>query len=320
MKALVTGGAGFIGSHVVDGLLSEGHSVLVLDDFSSGRQDNLKAALTVSGDRLEIAKADISSAEAMKIFKNFRPDACFHLAAQINVRRSVTEPVFDSQINVAATVNMLEAARESKTSAFIFSSTGGAIYGEQDSFPASEDHATKPESPYGVSKRAAELYIEYFARKFGVTGVALRYSNVYGPRQNAKGEAGVVAIFCEKALAGQPLRVNGDGLQTRDYVFVKDVARANLLAFNAVLSGKLKGFNVFNVGTAREKSVVDLVNQLRAVASDRKFDCHHGPELPGEQRRSVIDPAAIQEQLGWSPQTSFESGVELTWKSFQVRS
>lgn len=317
MKCVVTGGAGFIGSHVVDALTARGDSVLIIDDFSTGSDGNLTGAKN-SGAELSVARCDLCSKEAFDALVEFKPDAVFHLAAQINVRKSVEAPAFDAEKNVCGTVNMLEAARVSGCKKFLFSSTGGAIYGEQDVFPAPEDHPVHAESPYGISKRAAELYLEYYARVFDSSATSLRFSNVYGPRQNPKGEAGVVAIFSERLFAGEALTVFGDGEQTRDFVFVGDVVDAVLAAAD---SAGEAGFRVFNVGTGRETSVLDVVAGMRKAwdAMDKPeadIVVEHAPERPGEQRRSVIDHSKLTRELGWRPKVDLESGLEQTLKSY----
>ncbi len=318
MKSIVTGGAGFIGSTIVDALLERGDEVLIVDDFSTGRDSNLDNAKKDYGSKLTIVKKDICELSLMEDFEAFKPDVVFHTAAQINVRKSVAEPGFDAEKNVAGTVNILEAARRGGAKRFVFSSTGGAIYGEQESFPASEEHPNKPESQYGVGKRAAELYLELYARKFDMTVVSLRYSNVFGPRQNAKGEAGVVAIFTDKLVEEQSLKVNGDGKQTRDFVYVGDVTAANLAVSGLDRPGEL---SVYNVGRGVEISVLDVVNAFKKVwpehcgskCPDVKFE--NGPALPGEQMRSVIDSGRLQKEFGWSAPVDLEQGLVHTIKS-----
>ncbi|HQH28206.1 MAG TPA: GDP-mannose 4,6-dehydratase, partial [Oligoflexia bacterium] len=251
---------------------------------------------------------------------DFKPEVVFHLAAQMNVRRSVEAPVFDTHENVVGTVNMVEAAR-CAGSRFVFSSTGGAIYGEQDLFPADETHAIRPKCPYGVSKRAAELYLEYYGREYAMVCTALRFGNVYGPRQNPFGEAGVVAIFAKKALRGEILRINGDGKQTRDFVHVQDVVRACMAA---AVERQDAGFDVFNVGTGRECSVNDIVAGFRAVwpqvaaeGAVQSFAVEHGPALAGEQMRSVIDAAKLSKRFGWQARVRLEEGLLQTILSFR---
>ncbi|MCB0359854.1 MAG: NAD-dependent epimerase/dehydratase family protein [Bdellovibrionales bacterium] len=319
MRAVVTGGAGFIGSHIVDALSRNSTELLVVDDFSTGTEANLAGAAK-RAEVLEIVRTDICSNEAAQAIAEFKPDVVFHTAAQINVRRSVAEPVYDSEKNISGTVNVLAAALDGGARSVVFSSTGGAIYGEQDVFPAPEDHPARAESPYGVSKRAAELYLEYFARAYSMTTVSLRYSNVYGPRQNPKGEAGVVAIFTNRLIAGEPFKVNGDGEQTRDFVFVGDVVQANLLAATKI---DQPGFSVYNVGTGVETSVNEVVlgfrdvwSAIRGDAAGDAIEVVNGPELPGEQRRSVIDAGKIASKLGWKVSVDLRAGLEETVRSF----
>ena len=331
---IVTGGAGFIGSHLVDGLLQEGCRVIVIDDFSTGKDKNLQQSVEKFGDNLTVVKADVVSSEAYRAVVESKPVAIFHQAAQMNVRRSVAEPMFDAEKNVLGTVNMLEAARVAGTKRFFFASTGGAIYGEQEEFPASENHPSRPECPYGVSKNCGENYLEYYSRSAGMQCTALRYANVYGPRQSPKGEAGVVAIFSERILRNESLQVNGDGLQTRDYVFVRDVVSANLGLFaQSFLSASTQGstsafepgFFTYNVGTGVESTVLDLVNCLKVaypeIAKEKGFRAeeivyHHSTALPGEQRRSVINNAKLSKQIGWSPTVKLQQGLYETLKSF----
>ncbi len=320
MKTVVTGGAGFIGSHLVDELLRGENEVLVLDDFSTGQEHNLTAAKK-HGKALEIGRVDICSSSAAAAIAKYKPDVVFHLAAQMNVRRSVTEPVFDSNVNVLGTVNLLEASRLSGIKKFIFASSGGAIYGEQERFPASETHPTKPESAYGVSKLCAENYLSYFSKIYKFSAVALRFGNVYGPRQNSKGEAGVVSIFIERMLSGEPIRINGDGKQTRDFVYVADVVKANKAVFERQSPNR---FSVYNVGTGKESSVLELAEILRTIADGPEakrmisggLKTEFGSALPGEQRRSVIDCSQLKTDHGWSASVGFQDGVSETFQSF----
>lgn len=308
MRALVTGGAGFIGSNLVDALLARGAEVLVIDDFSTGREDNLTTAKKVGDKRLTVLRLDICSPDAHKAVQDFKPETVFHQAAQMNVRKSVAEPLFDADKNVLGTINMLDAARLAGVKTFMFASTGGAIYGEQETFPATESHRVRPESPYGVSKRCGELYMEYFSRTYGFRAVAMRYANVYGPRQHPKGEAGVVAIFSMRIRDGETLRVNGDGKQTRDFVFIGDVVNANMLALEKAPTG----FSFFNVGTGIETDILQLV---AAFPGGDKIKVEHGPGLAGEQMRSVIDYSKATRELGWKPQVKLAEGLRETLKS-----
>ena len=305
MNILVTGGAGFIGSHVVDHALKAGHEVLVLDDLSSGRRDNLDP-------RARLHVFDVRSREAAELIESERPDALFHLAAQMDVRRSCADPRFDADVNIAGFINLLEASVRSGVRRVVFSSTGGAIYGEQDFFPADETHPTRPCSPYGVSKAASELYLGYYRAQYGLSYAALRYANVYGPRQNPHGEAGVVAIFCDRLLSGRECVIYGDGGQTRDFVFVGDVARANLLALTSDYVGAL------NIGTGVETDVNTLQAAL-AKAAGVNSPARHEPPKPGEQRRSVITPARARQILGFTPEVALEQGLGETMAFFKAR-
>jgi UDP-glucose 4-epimerase len=305
MKIMVTGGAGFIGSHVCDLLLSRGHDVLVIDDLSSGSRENLDP-------RAKLFQLDIRSTQAASLVEKERPQALIHLAAQMDVRRSVADPRFDADVNVGGFLNMLEASVKAGVRRAIFSSTGGAIYGEQEKFPATESHPTRPCSPYGVSKAAGELYLGFYRQQYGLSYAALRYANVYGPRQNPHGEAGVVAIFCDRMLKGEPCTIFGDGEQTRDFVYVSDVARANLLA----LEGDYVG--AANIGTGRETDVNALYRQLASAARIER-PAVHAPAKPGEQRRSVISPALAESVLGWKPEMALADGLGRTVRFFQER-
>lgn len=303
MKVLVTGGAGFIGSHVCDVFLRAGHEVVALDDLSSGRRENLDG-------RVRLVVADIRSPEAAELIRRERPEVLCHLAAQMDVRRSVEDPRHDADVNVVGMLNLLEAARTSGVRKVLFSSTGGAIYGEQERFPAPESHPTRPVSPYGVSKAAGELYLGYYQAQYGLSYVALRYANVYGPRQNPHGEAGVVAIFSQRLLAGRECTIYGDGGQTRDFVYVEDVARANLLAWEKEYAGPL------NVGTGVETDINRLY-ALLAEAAGVPRPAQHAPGKPGEQRRSCVDNARAREVLGWEPSLPLAEGLRRTVEYFR---
>ena len=298
MRAIVTGGAGFIGSHVVEALLARGDEVTVVDDFSNGRRENVP-------DGVRIVEEDIRQG-LHDVFADVRPEVCFHLAAQVDVRVSVDRPNLDASVNVLGTIEVLEAAREHETQV-VFSSTGGAIYGECDG-PAPETSERRPLAPYGVSKLAGEEYLAAFNRLYGTRHVALRYGNVYGPRQDPHGEAGVVAIFFGKLADGEAPRIFGDGSQTRDYVYAGDVARATLAA-----AGQDGG--VFNVGTGQETSVVELYDACRRVAGS-ELDAEPAPARLGELQRSVLDVSLAERELGWQPEVSLEEGLRLTWESF----
>jgi UDP-glucose 4-epimerase len=306
VRALVTGGAGFIGSNLVDALLARGDEVTVIDDISTGKRENLEQALA-GGAKLH--EADIRDAEAVKqIVADANPDAIFHMAAQIDVRKSAADPANDARINVEGTINMLQAARVAGVGRFVNTSTGGAIYGEGQQIPAPESHPNAPEAPYGQSKYAAEGYCDLFVRLFGLSTVSLRYGNVYGPRQDPLGEAGVVAIFCGKLRAGERPVVFGDGLQTRDYVHVDDVVSANLAAAESDASGPI------NIGTGVETNVLQLVEALAPHAT-ADFTPDHQPERSGEVRRIAIDPARARETLDWEPRVELADGIERTLAS-----
>jgi UDP-glucose 4-epimerase len=305
MRVLVTGGAGFIGSHVCDELLAHGHEVLALDNLSSGRRENLDP-------RVPLTVADIRSPEAAGLVERARPEAICHLAAQIDVRRSVADPRLDADCNISGLLNLLEAARKSGVKKVVFSSTGGAIYGEQDVHPAPETHPQRPLSPYGCSKAAGEIYLTYYRLQYGLPYVALRYANVYGPRQNPHGEAGVVAIFSELLLAGAPCNIYGSGRQRRDFVFVADVARANRLALAAEYCGPL------NIGTGRETDIV-TVHRLLAELAGVGAAPRHLAAKPGEQQRSSIDASLAAQVLGWQPGVPLREGLEATLEFFRQR-
>jgi len=312
-RALVTGGAGFIGSHVADLYLEQGYEVTVLDNFASGRRENVPA-------RAKLVELDLTSADAARVVRDGRFDVISHLGAQIDVRKSVADPTFDATVNIVGTVNLVEAVRASGyATRFIFSSTGGALYGDFVTPPNVEDYPKDPESPYGIAKLSAELYLAYYARLHRIDTVALRYANVYGPRQDPHGEAGVVAIFCNRILTGQPLTVFGDGSQTRDYVFVKDVARANLAAATKDLPapGRLDARG-FNIGTGIETSVVELAKALQKSAGSN-VPLSFAPARPGEQQRSAVSIEKAERVLGWKPQVTLHDGLEQTFTFFAER-
>ncbi len=303
MRIMVTGGAGFIGSLVAQAYVDAGHEVLVLDNLSSGKKENVpEGAKFVFG--------EIQSDTAAEAIRTFRPDVVNHLAAQINVRKSVEDPVYDAQVNILGSVNLLEAARKNGVRKFIFSSSGGAGYGEQDYFPADEKHPLRPLSPYGVAKVAVENYMHYYKVQYRLEYTALRYANVYGPRQDPFGEAGVVAIFCTRLIKGQTAIINGDGGQTRDYVYVGDVVRANVEALT-----RGDGLSI-NIGTALETDVNELFRKIRDLSGSAQEEIH-GPGMPGEQRRSVIDNRLAYDELGWYPNMLLDDGLSLTLAHFR---
>ena len=304
MRILVTGGAGFIGSHIVDAYLSLGHSVTIIDNLSTGRRENINSKAT-------LCELDIRDAAAIQaVFLDNKFDLVNHHAAQMDVRRSVDDPSFDASVNIVGVLNLLECCVRSGVARFIFASSGGAIYGEQDYFPADELHPTRPISPYGVAKLSTEQYLYYYRMVHGMSSVSLRYANVYGPRQNPEGEAGVVAIFTRKMLNKENPIINGDGKQTRDYVYVGDVVAANTLALN------FTGSDIFNVGTSRESDVNQLFDYLKRATAAPCED-RHGPAKKGEQLRSVLSYEKIARSLNWHPQVDLEQGLKQTVQWFR---
>jgi UDP-glucose 4-epimerase len=302
MECLVTGGAGFIGSNVVDALIARGDHVTIVDNLSSGRTSNVEQALRAGA---EMRVTDVTDSEALtEVFANAKPEVVFHLAAQIDVRRSVEHPEIDATTNVLGTIRVLEAARTSGARRVVNTSTGGGLYGEADLLPTPEDYQIRPLAPYGQSKYAAEGYCELYARLHGLSTVSLRYGNVYGPRQDIHGEAGVVAIFCGQLLEGRRPTVFGDGEQTRDWVDVSDVAKANLLAAETDLTGAI------NIGHGQETSVLELIEALND-ASDRGSlkEPEFAPARPGEVRRSCLDVSRARHELGWTARAQLRDGL-----------
>lgn len=305
MKVLVTGGAGFIGSHVCDEFIANGHKVLALDNLSSGKRENLHKDVALH-------VLDIRSPDAARLIESECPDVICHLAAQMDVRRSVEDPAFDAECNILGMLNLLEASRKVGVKCILFSSTGGAIYGEQDVFPAPETHPTRPVSPYGVSKASGELYLGYYRAQYGLRYVALRYANVYGPRQNPHGEAGVVAIFSQRLVGGKPCTIFGEGKQSRDFVYGKDVARANYLAFKSDFVGAV------NIGTGIETDINTLYGHLADAAGSTQ-KAIHAPGKPGEQLRSCIDNSLAKKVLGWEPTVQLKDGLRQTMEFFRAQ-
>jgi UDP-glucose 4-epimerase len=315
-RVLVTGGAGFIGSHVADRFLAEGHTVTIIDNLSSGRRENLPT-------RASFHELDVRSPEAAELVRTGGFDVITHLAAQIDVRKSVDDPVLDAEINIVGSLNLLEAVRAGgrmPTTRVVFTSTGGAIYGDAAIPPHTEEVPKEPDSPYAIAKHSVEQYLSYYGRIHGLRAVSVRFSNVYGPRQDPHGEAGVVAIFCGRVLAGVPLTVFGDGNQTRDYVYVGDVAEAMLRAAE-YHPPKSAGMNAraFNIGTGVPTSVVDLASALMEAAG-RSVPVEFAPARPGELQESslTIDKAAAE--LGWRPSVSLVQGLANTfaWSAQQA--
>ena len=303
MRILVTGGAGFIGSHTVDALVASGAGeVSVLDDLSFGKRNQVNAKAT-------LYQTDLRDAAAVSsVIENVRPEIIFHFAASKDVRRSVAFPANDAQVNLVGFLNLMESARRHKLRRVIFSSTGGAIYGEQNELPSTEDHPSRPVSPYGVAKLATEAYLFFYKAEYGIDYLTLRFGNVYGPRQDPHGEAGVVAIFCGRILDGKPVTIYGDGRQTRDYVYVGDVVRAAVAAGRSNRSGI-----ALNIGTGVETNVNDLYSMLARIAHF-PIPAEHAAARPGEQKRSVISPARAERELGWRPEKKLVDGLEETFK------
>ncbi|MDP9437787.1 MAG: SDR family oxidoreductase [Actinomycetota bacterium] len=302
MRVLLTGGAGFIGSHVADHLLSRGHEVAIVDNLSSGRMANVP-------EDAYFYELDVRTG-CEEAFRRFRPEVLCHQAAQISVRHSVATPDFDADVNVIGTLKLLENCVRHDVRKVVFASSGGATYGEQEEFPAPESHPQYPVSPYGVSKLAAERYLHFYHHQYGLPYVALRYANVYGPRQDPHGEAGVVAIFCGNLTVGEPSTINGTGEQTRDYVYVSDVARANVMA----LEGDAPS-GAYNVGTGLETNVNKLYESLRGI-SGKDLPPEYGPAKPGEQIRSSVDPALAKYALGWRSEVDLVAGLRKTLEHF----
>lgn len=305
MKILVTGGAGFIGSHIVDAYIKLGHEVVVVDNLVTGQRKNLNP-------QAKFYELDIRSAELQEFVMAEAPDIINHQAAQMNIRHSVIAPCFDAENNILGSINLLEAACAAKVQHFIFASSGGAIYGEQDYIPADEDHPLRPLSPYGIAKLAIEKYLDYYRVVQGLYSISLRYANVYGARQNPKGEAGVVAIFCEKLLRGEVPTINGTGLQTRDYIYIDDVVRANILALNY----RSEDVHIFNIGTSLETDLNTIFTHLRDNI-DLTLQPIYGAAKPGEQMRNVLAIKRAQEHLNWQPQVSLLDGIKQTIAAYR---
>ncbi len=305
MNILVTGGAGFIGSNVADAFINEGHNVIIIDDFSSGKTENVNS-------KVKVYTMDIQDSAVENIFRNEKIEVMCHHAAQMDVRKSVADPKFDAAVNVLGFLNLMEAGRKYGLKKVIFSSTGGAIYGEQDYFPADENHPTRPLSPYGITKLTTEKYLFFYKEIYGIDHIILRYANIYGPRQNPHGEAGVVAIFTQRMLKGEQPIINGEGKQTRDYVFVGDVVKANVLALT------YNGSNIFNIGTGIETDVNQLFHHIKKLTGSNCSE-EHAPAKAGEQMRSVISSKKINEMLGWKPSVTLEEGLKRTAEFFKKK-
>ncbi len=303
MKILVTGGAGFIGSHIADAYIGAGHDVVIIDNLSTGRETNVNEKAT-------FIQMDIRDKAVADVFKEHQFDMVNHQAAQMDVRLSVKDPIYDAENNVIGFLNIVQNAAENKVNKIIYASSGGVVYGEQDYFPADEQHPQRPYCPYGVTKLIGEKYLFYYSMNFGLKYTAFRYANVYGPRQNPHGEAGVIAIFLQKLFNGEQAIINGDGKQTRDYVYVADVVKANVAALE-------KGDNdVFNIGTGVETDVNEIYQELNQ-ATGVNMPEKHGPGMSGEQRRSVLNIDKAGKVLGWKPDFDFAGGIKATVEFFR---
>ena len=303
MNILVTGGAGFIGSHIVDQFVGEGHRVSVIDDLSTGKRKQVHREAI-------FYKLNVCSPRMEEVFQKERPLVVIHMAAQMDVRKSTEDPLFDAKVNIMGMLRLMELAVRYGARKMLFASSGGTVYGEQETFPALESHPTQPLSPYGVSKLTCEYYLEYYRRVTGLKYAALRLANIYGPRQNADGEAGVIAIFTQKMLRGEQPRINGNGFQTRDYVYVGDVVEAVRAVFVHPVEG------IFNVGTGTETTVNEIFARLKELTHSqcRKI---HGPAKKGEQLRSVLDASKLERETAWTHAVSLSKGLDETVKFFQ---
>lgn len=306
MKILVTGGAGFIGSHVVEAYLQHGHEVVVLDDLSTGYAANIHPAA-------RFYQMDIRSPEVAEVFERERPEVVNHHAAQMNVRRSVAEPMFDAEVNVLGSLNLIECAKRFGVKRMVYVSTGGAVYGEPVYLPCDEAHPINPICQYGISKHTVEHYLYLYQVNYGLSYTVLRYPNVYGPRQDPHGEAGVVAIFTGQMLAGEPVVINGDGEQVRDFVFVTDCARANVLALDPP-----QGSGIYNLGSGQGNSVNEIFAALRKITVYPHAP-QHGPAKLGETRKIYLDARKAGQHLGWEPSISLEEGLTQTVAYFRAK-
>jgi UDP-glucose 4-epimerase len=303
LKILVTGGAGFIASHIADAFINEGHLVTVVDNLSMGFEKNVNP-------EAKFVKADICDKSLIELFEKEKFDVVNHHAAQMDVRKSVADPTYDANTNIIGTINLLQHSIKTGVKKFMFASTGGAVYGEQTYFPADENHPASPCSPYGISKLSVEKYLFFYKFQYDFNYTVLRYANIYGPRQNSKGEAGVVAIFTTKLLANKQPIINGTGKQTRDYVYVNDVVKANLITLNDGVC------DIYNVGTGKETDVNELFHKLNKITGSNKEE-KHGPPAPGEQMRSVITSEKLFKKFNWKPSTTLDEGLKPTAEFFK---
>ncbi|HDS08959.1 MAG TPA: NAD-dependent epimerase/dehydratase family protein [Firmicutes bacterium] len=305
MKAIVTGGAGFIGSHLAEGLIEKGVEVTVIDDLSTGKKENIPL-------KAKFHHCSITERKIARVIEKEKPDYIFHLAAQMNVRKSVESPQFDAKVNILGSLNILEAVKDIGLNKFLFASSGGTVYGEQTEFPAAEKHSLNPLCPYGVAKLAVENYLYFYKQNYNMDYISLRLANIYGPRQDPYGEAGVIAIFATKLLTGEQAVINGDGKQTRDYVFVKDVVNAFLTAM------EINGSDYFNIGTGIETDVNELFRIINRLTSGNQEEVH-GPAKKGEQIRSVLSHDKIKGVCAWEPKVKLNEGLEQTVEWFRKK-
>jgi UDP-glucose 4-epimerase len=303
MNILITGGAGFIGSHICDEYVKEGHRVFVIDNLSNGRETNLRNDIV-------FFKKDIYKDDLEFIFKENNIDIVNHHAAQIDLRYSIKNPIFDARINIEGTLKLLELSVKYKIRKFIFASSGGSIYGEQKEYPATEEHTISPISPYGITKSTIENYIFFYRKFYGLNYVILRYSNAYGERQGSKGDAGVISIFCQHILNNKRPVIYGSGLNTRDFIYVKDIVSANLSAL------QYKGNDVFNISSCKETSIKSLAEQMKSYLNP-KVEFMHGEEIEGEQKRSLLSNSKAKDLLGWQTSYTFKEGLRLTCEWFR---
>jgi len=304
LKVLITGGAGFIGSNIADSLVENGYEVAVVDNLATGKKENINK-------KAKFYEFDVRDRKLSDIFKREKPDLIIHNAAQMSVRISVEDPLYDADVNVIGGLNVIDCSMKSGVKKVIFASSGGTVYGEQQYFPADESHPTNPVCPYGVAKLATEKYLYYFHNEYGLPFISLRYANIYGPRQDPLGEAGVVAIFSNRMLKGENPVINGDGNQTRDYVFAGDAVRANLKAIHSDFTGCI------NIGTGVETSVNTLFSLLKDASGNGRIQEVHGPAKPGEQSRSVLDYSLAKKILDWAPEISLPEGLNITYGWFK---
>jgi len=302
-KILVSGGAGFIASHLTDKLIGEGHDVVVIDNLSTGKKENLNP-------KTKFYEMDICDSEISQIFQDEKPEIVFHFAAQIDVRKSVKDPIQDAEVNILGSLSLLQNCQKNGVKKFIFASSGGAIYGDTDIIPTPETHAENPESPYGICKLTIEKYLHFYKQTFGLNYTALRLANVYGPRQDSKGEAGVIAIFCNKMLKDKEVIINGDGEQSRDFVYVDDVVNA------AVLSIEQEKSNIYNIGTGEETNINEIFNEIKGLTSSSCKEIH-APAKLGEQKRSCLDNSKARQELDWDPKYNLERGLQETINWFK---